>query len=82
MRTDFQLKDLIRPSLLKFDGHTEMNERMIIDRKFFTDLAKEIGLNTSHLETLGESRQWEIVVGGDMLEDTTSARAAGCNGQR
>ena len=60
--------DLIRPGLLKFNGHTEMNERKIIDRKFFTDLAKEVGLNASHLEALGESRQWEIVVGGDMLE--------------
>lgn len=68
MRTDFQLKDLIRPGLLKFNGHTEMNERKIIDRKFFTDLAKEVGLKASHLEALGESRQWEIVVGGDMLE--------------
>ena len=68
LRTDFQLKDLIRPGLLKFNGHTEMNERKIIDRKFFTDLAKEVGLNASHLEALGESRQWEIVVGGDMLE--------------
>ena len=45
-----------------------MNERKIIDRKFFTDLAKEVGLNASHLEALGESRQWEIVVGGDILE--------------
>lgn len=45
-----------------------MNERNIIDRKFFADLAKEIGLNASHLEVLGESRQWEFVVGGDMLE--------------
>ena len=43
-----------------------MNERKIIDRKFFTDLAKDV--NASHLEALGESRQWEIVVGGDMLE--------------
>lgn len=38
-----------------------MNERKIIDRKFFADLAKEVGLNASHLEALGESRQWEIV---------------------
>lgn len=45
-----------------------MNERKIIDRKFLTDLAKDVGLNASHLEALGESRQWEIVVGGDMLE--------------
>ena len=45
-----------------------MNERKIIDRKFFADLAREVGLNASHLEALGESRQWEIVVGGDMLE--------------
>lgn len=45
-----------------------MNERKIIDRKFFTDLAKDVGLNASHLEALGESRQWEIVVGGDILE--------------
>ena len=33
-----------------------------------TGLAKDVGLNASHLEALGESRQWEIVVGGDMLE--------------
>ena len=45
-----------------------MNERKIIDRKFIADLAKEVGLNALHLEALGESRQWEIVVGGDMLE--------------
>ncbi len=45
-----------------------MNGRKIIDRKFFADLAKEVGLNASHLEALGESRQWEIVVCGDMLE--------------
>lgn len=45
-----------------------MNERNIIDRKFFADLAKEVGLKASHLEVLGESRQWEFVVGGDMLE--------------
>ena len=45
-----------------------MNERKIIDRTLLTDLAKDVGLNASHLEALGESRQWEIVVGGDMLE--------------
>ena len=45
-----------------------MDERKIIDRKFLADLAKEVGLNASHLEALGESRLWEIVVGGDMLE--------------
>ena len=45
-----------------------MNERKIIDRKLLADLAKEVNLNASHLEALGESRQWEIVVGGDMLE--------------
>ena len=45
-----------------------MNERKIIDRKLFSDLAKEVGLNASHLEALGESRHWEIVVGDDMLE--------------
>ena len=45
-----------------------MNERKIIDRKLLSDLAKEVGLNASHLEALGESRQWEIVVDGDMLE--------------
>lgn len=45
-----------------------MNERKIIDRKLLADLAKEVGLNASHLEALGESRQWEIGVGGDMLE--------------
>lgn len=36
----------------------EMNERKIIDRKLLADLAKEVGLNASHLETLEESRQW------------------------
>lgn len=45
-----------------------MNERKIIDRKLLADLAKEVGLNTSHLEALGESRQWEIVVDGDMMD--------------
>lgn len=45
-----------------------MNERKIIDRTLLTNLAKEVGLNASHLEALCESRQWEIVVGGDMLE--------------
>ena len=45
-----------------------MNERKIIDRKLFADLAKEVGLNASHLEALGESRHWEIVIDGDMLE--------------
>ena len=43
-----------------------MNERKIIDRRLLADLAKEVGLTTSHLEALGESRQWEI--GNDMLE--------------
>ena len=45
-----------------------MDERKIIDRTLLTDMAKDVGLNASHLEELGESRQWEIVVGGDMLE--------------
>lgn len=45
-----------------------MNEGKIIDRTLLAGLAKEVGLNASHLETLGESRQWEIVVGSDMLE--------------
>lgn len=45
-----------------------MYERKIIDRKLLADLAKEVGLNASHLEALGESRQWEIAVDGDMLE--------------
>ena len=45
-----------------------MNERKTIDRKFFADLAKDVGLNASHLAALGESRQLEIVVDGDMLE--------------
>ena len=31
-------------------------------------MTKVVGLNTSHLEALGESRHWEIVVGDDMLE--------------
>ena len=45
-----------------------MNGIKIIDRKLLADLAKEVGLNASHLEALGESRQWEIAVDGDMLE--------------
>lgn len=45
-----------------------MNERNIIDRKFFADLAKEVGLNASHLEALGTMRHWEIIVDGDMLD--------------
>ena len=45
-----------------------MNKRKIIDRTLLTDLVKDVGLNASHLEALGESRQWEIGVDGDMLE--------------
>ena len=45
-----------------------MNERKIIDRRLLVDLAKEVGLNASHLEALGKSRHWEIVIDGDMLE--------------
>lgn len=45
-----------------------MNERMSIDGEFLADLAKEVGLNTSHLDVLGERQHWEIVVGGNMLE--------------
>ncbi len=45
-----------------------MNERKIIDRRLLADLAKEVGLNASHLEALGKSRHWEIVIDGDMLE--------------
>ena len=45
-----------------------MNERKIIDRTLLAGLAKEVGLNASHLEALGESRQWEIGIGNDMLE--------------
>ena len=39
-----------------------------MDRRFLADLAKEFGLNALHLEALGESCQWEFVVGGDILE--------------
>ena len=45
-----------------------MNKRMSIDRKLLADLAKEVGLNTSHLDVLGERQYWEIVVGGCLLE--------------
>lgn len=45
-----------------------MNERKSIDRKFLADLAKAVGLNTSHMEVLGKRQHWEIVVGCDMLE--------------
>ena len=42
--------------MLKFNKHKAMNER-IIDRKLFVDLAKEVGLNASHIEAMGEMRQ-------------------------
>ena len=45
-----------------------MNEIKIIDRNLLADLAKEVSLTAPPLEALGESRQWEIVVGDDMLE--------------
>lgn len=61
------MNGFVRESLLRFNEHIEMNERKSIDGKHLTDLAKEVGLNASHLEALGESRQWEIGVGGDML---------------
>lgn len=44
-----------------------MNER-IINRRLFVDLAKEVGLNVSHIEAMGEMRHCEITVSGDMLE--------------
>ena len=59
--------DLILKSMLKFNEHKAMNER-IIDRKLFIDLAKEVGLNASHIEAMGEMCHCEITVGGDMLE--------------
>lgn len=45
-----------------------MSERKIIDRNFLVDLAKEVGLKASHLETLGTMRHWEIIVDGDMMD--------------
>ena len=45
-----------------------MSERKIIDRNFLVDLAKEVGLNASHLEALGTMRHWKIIVDGDMLD--------------
>lgn len=59
---------LIQESLLRFNEHIEMNERKSIDGKLLADLAKEVGLNTSHLDVLGERQHWEIVVGGGLLE--------------
>lgn len=41
---------------------------MSIDRKLLADLAKTVGLNTSHLDVLGDRQHWEIVVGGGLLE--------------
>lgn len=67
-RTNTLRMGLIRESLLRFNEHKEMNERKSIDRKLLADLAKKVGLNTSHLEALGERQHWEIVVGGDLLE--------------
>lgn len=52
-----------------------MSERKIIDRNFLVDLAKEVGLNASHLETLGTMRHWEIIVDGDMLERLVEIRS-------
>lgn len=54
--------------MLKFNEHKAVNEKIIIDRKLFADLAKEVGLNASHIEALGEVRHCEIIVSGDMLE--------------
>ena len=45
-----------------------MNERKIIGRKLITGLAKDVGLNASHLEALGTMPHWEIIVGGEMLD--------------
>lgn len=45
-----------------------MNERKIIDRKFFCDLVKEVGMIILDLEVLGENYYWEIVVEGNLLE--------------
>ena len=53
--------------MLKFNKHKAMNER-IIDRKLFVDLAKEVGLNASHIEAMGEMRHCEITVSGNMLK--------------
>lgn len=53
---------------MKYNGHKEMSERKIIDRNFFVDLAKEVGLNASQLEALGTMRHWEVIVGGNMLD--------------
>lgn len=53
--------------MLKFNKHKAMNAR-IIDRKFFVDLAKEVGLNASHIEAMGEMRHCEIIVSGNMLK--------------
>lgn len=41
-----------------------MNERKIIDRKCFRDLAKEVGLTTLDLEALGE-----IIIGKLLLKE-------------
>ena len=71
-RTNALRMGLIQESLLRFNEHTEMNGRKSIDRKLFAYLAKEVGLNTSYLETLGERQHWEIVAGGDMLERMVS----------
>lgn len=59
--------DFIRKSMLKFNEHKAMNER-IIDRKLFVGLAQEVGLNASHIKAMGEMRHCEITVSGDMLE--------------
>lgn len=53
--------------MLKFNELKAMNER-IIDRRLFVDLAKEIGLNATHIDAIGEMRHCEITVSGDMLE--------------
>lgn len=59
--------DLIWKSMLKFNKYKVMNER-IIDRKFFVDLVKEVGLNVLYIEVMGEMCYCEIIVSGNMLK--------------
>ena len=44
------------------------NGKIEFNREFFVDLAKTVGLNVSHVRTLSDVQNHEIVVGGKLLD--------------
>jgi len=44
------------------------NGKIEFNRQFFVDLAKTVGLNVSHVRTLSDVQNHEIVVGGKLLD--------------